>query len=127
MQPKRFFTTERSRFLLIMSLVCGIGVGVSQHSLMRYNIPFVGWILAVGEYRHAKIAYWQAIGERVLPSREYYATQAAYDHTHIASLSTLTFLALCLIVINQLCHRNAAKTLEHPSRAPTSMSYKGEL
>lgn len=108
MQLKPSFTTERFCFLLITGLVCVIGVGVSQHSLTKYNIPFAGWIFAAREYRHANVTYWQAISEGVLPYREYDAALAAYDHTQIALLSTLAFLAFFLIVINRLWRRNAA-------------------
>jgi len=106
MRPKQFFITDRFTFLAIAGLLCLIGVEVTQHSLTKYNIPFVGWILAVGEYRHANAAFWQASDQGVHEWQVYYATQTAYDHTQIGFLSTLALLAVCLIVINRLWRRN---------------------
>ena len=96
MNLKRLYTTQpfRFRFLLLTGLLLLIGVDITQHSLTKYNIPLVGWVLAVGEYRYANAAYWQAIDEGVQPWQEHYATQIAFTHTHTASISTLAFLAL---------------------------------
>lgn len=110
MNLKRFYTTQpfRFRFLLLTGVLLLIGVDVTQHSLTKYNIPLVGWVLAVGEYRHANAAYWQAIDAGVQPWQEHYATQIAFAHTHTASISTLAFLALCSILITRFCRRTAA-------------------
>jgi len=106
MQSKPSFTTQRFSFLLVTGLLCVIGLGVSQHSLTKYNIPFAGRILAVSEYRQANVTYWQAISDGAFPHQEYDATQVAYGHTLIASLSTLAFLAFSLIVTNRLWRTN---------------------
>lgn len=84
MNLKRFYTTQpfRFRFLLLTGVLLLIGVDVTQHSLTKYNIPLVGWVLAVGEYRHPNAAYWQAIDAGVQPWQEHYATQIAFAHTH---------------------------------------------
>ena len=108
---KLLYTTEpfRFRILVLTGLLLLIGADVTQRSITKYNIPIVGWILAVGEYRHAKAAYWHAIDEGVQPSwQEAYATQIAFAHTHTASISTLAFLALCLILTSWHCRRTAA-------------------
>lgn len=105
MELKSLFTIQRF-LLLTTGLLCMIGVNVIQHSLTKYNIPFVGWILAVREYHHAHAAYSQSIGEALPTWQRYYATQTAYDHTQIGFLSTLAFFAVCLIVINRLRRRN---------------------
>src|SRR6185369_2511305 len=107
MNLKRLYTIQpfRFRFLLLTGLLLLIGVDITQHSLTKYNIPLVGWVLAVGEYQHAKAAYWQAIDEGVQPWQEHYATQIAFAHTHTASISTLAFLALCSILITRFCRR----------------------
>lgn len=110
-QPFRF------RLFLLIGLLLLIAVDVTQHSLTKYNTPIVGWILAVGEYRHASAAYWQAIAEGLQPSQESYATQIAFAHTHTASISTLGFLALCSILITWFCRRTAALN----AIAPTSL------
>jgi hypothetical protein len=101
-------TIERFGFLLITGLLCVFSVGLSQHSLTKYNIPFAGWILAAAEYRLANVTYWQAINKGVFPYREYDAALAAYGHTQVALLSTLAFVAFSLVVINCLWRRNAA-------------------
>ena len=105
-----YITTQpfRFRILLLIGLLLLIGVDVTQHSLSKYNTPVIGWILAVGEYRHASAAYWQAIAEGAQPSQESYATQIAFAHTHTASISTLAFLAVCSILITLFCRRTAA-------------------
>lgn len=111
MRLKQLNTSIRSfrfRVLLLVGLLVLIGVDVSQHSLTKYNTPVVGWILAVGEYRHASAAYWQAVAEGVQPSQASYVTQIAFAHTHTASISTLAFLALCSIFITWFCRRTAA-------------------
>jgi hypothetical protein len=104
---KKLYTTQpfRFRILLLTGLLLLIGVDVIQRSITKYNIPVVGWIFAVGEYRHANASYWQAIDEGVQPWREFYATQIAFAHTHTASISTLAFLALCSILISWFCRR----------------------
>lgn len=109
MQLKPSFTTQCFSFLVVTGLLCVIGLGVSQHSLTKYNIPFAGWIFAVREYRQANVTYWQAISDGVSPHQEYDATQAAYSHTLLGSLSTLAFLAFSLIVTNRRSRRNRAK------------------
>jgi len=110
MNLKRLYTTQpfRFRFLLLTGLLLLIGVDITQHSLTKYNIPLVGWVFAVGEYQHAKAAYWRAIAEGVQPWQEHDATQIAFAHTHTASISTLAFLALCSILITRFCRRTAA-------------------
>jgi hypothetical protein len=123
MQPKRF-TTQRFRFLFITGLLCAIGVGISQYSPTKYNIPFIGWILAVREYRNANAAYWQATDEGLQRWQEYYAAQAAYDHTRIGSLSTLAFLAFCLILINWLCRRTQLTLKGHPPTSCPDLNFR---
>ena len=111
MRLKQLYTSTqpfRFRILLLIGLLVLIGVDVIQHSLTKYNTPVVGWILAVGEYRHASAAYWQAVAEGVQPSQASYVTQIAFAHTHTASISTLGFLALCSILITWFCRRTAA-------------------
>lgn len=81
MKPKRSLGAYRFRFTLIACLLCLIALEVTSHSFTKYNIPFVGWILAVGEYRHAHAAYWQAVEKGVPPWLEYSVTQTAYDRT----------------------------------------------
>lgn len=103
---KRFFAIRRFCFVLITGLLYVTTVEATPHSLTIYNIPFVGWILAIGEYRNANVGYWEAIDEGVLPWQEYYLTQTAYDHTHTPALSTLAFLALLLILVNGDWRRN---------------------
>ena len=104
MKLTQLLTTKGGRFVLIASLLCLTGVEVTKHSFTKYNIPFVGWVLAVLEYQQANEAYWKAVDHGVV-WHDYYSTQTAYNHTHIASLSTLTFLALCLIVVNRILPR----------------------
>ena len=127
MRLKRLYTTQpfRFRILLLTGLLLLVGVDVTQHSITKYNIPILGWILAVGEYRHANAAYWQAIDEGVLPWQETYATQIAFAHTHTASISTLAFLALCSLLISWFCRRTAAlnsiaEAILHPKKASAS-------
>lgn len=111
MRLKQLYTTTRPfrfRMLLLIGLLVLIGIDVTQHSLTKYNTPVVGWILAVGEYRHASAAYWQAVPEGVQPSQQSYVTQVPFAHTHTASISTLSFLALCSILITWFCRKTAA-------------------
>lgn len=117
MALKRFYTTGPFRFLLLTGLLLLIEVDLTRHSLTKYNIPVVGWILSVREYRHANVAYWQAIAEGAQPWQENNATQIAFAHTHTASISTLAFLALCSILISWFCRRTAA----FKSVSPTSL------
>jgi hypothetical protein len=104
MAPTHFFTRKGGNFVLIATLLCLIGVEVTKHSFTKYNIPFVGWMLAVREYQHANAAYWKAVDHGAV-WHDYYSTQTAYNHTHIASVSTLTVLAVCLIVVNRILPR----------------------
>jgi len=111
MRLKRLYAATqpfRFRILLLIGLLLLIGVDVTRQSITKYNIPLVGWVLAVGEYPYANAAYWQAIDEGVQPWQEHYATQIAFAHTHTASISTLAFLALCSILITRFCRRTAA-------------------
>jgi|SRR6185369_173264 len=110
MKLKRLYTTQPFRFRTLMLTVLLLlgGIDLTQHSITRYNIPVFGWILAVGEYRHANAAYSQAIDEGVQPCHEAYATQIAFAHTHTASISTLAFLTLFSILISWFCRRTAA-------------------
>lgn len=107
MKPKHTFISRRVLLLTMTALLCVICVEVTRHPLTKYHIPVIGWILALSEYGQASDAYLQAINGRVQPSHQYFATQTAYEHTHVASLSTLAFLALYLIVINRLWRRNS--------------------
>jgi len=106
MQLNSLFTIRRIILLLTTGVLCMIGENVIQHSLTKYNIPFVGWILAIREYHQAHAAYSRSIGQALPTWQRYYATQTAYDHTQIGFLSTLALLAVCLIVINRLWRRN---------------------
>jgi hypothetical protein len=102
MKPKHIFLSQRVLLLPMAALLCVISFEVTRHPLTKYHIPLIGWIVSVSEYRQASNAYLQAIDGRLNSSQQYFATQTAYEHTHVASLSTLAFLALCLIVINRL-------------------------
>jgi len=106
---KRLYTTQpyRFRILLLTGLLLLIGVDVTQRSITKYNIPVVGWILAIREYQHANADYWQAIDEGVQPWQEFCAVQISFAHTHTGSISTLAFLALCSILISWFCRRTA--------------------
>src|SRR5688572_18833424 len=106
MKPKRLFTAYRFRLIILIAcLLCLFGPAVASQSLTIYNIPIVGWILAVGEYRYAHAAYWQAIDQGVQPLQQYYGTNIAFAHTHSASITTLAFLTLCSILISWFCRR----------------------
>src|SRR5215213_254702 len=108
MRLKYIFTRRRLLLLPTTALLCLIIVELTQHPLTKYHVPFVGWILAFREYSHAHASYWQAINEGLPPSWQHYcATQTAYTHTYIASLSIVAVLTLALIVTNRLWRRTS--------------------
>ena len=106
MKSKPIYTDQRLLLLLMMAVLCVLRVNVTRYPLTKYDLPVIGWVLGLTEYRQAHDSYLQAIDRESIPSHLYFATQTPYEHTQVASHSTLAFMALCLIVINRLWRRN---------------------